>query len=256
MIYVGVPAYNERRTVGLLLWRVREILTRIERDFEMLVVDDASTDGTAGILDPYRRVLPLTVVRNPSRMGYAASVERLIREAVGRSAYPRRDAFVCLQADFSDAPETVPEMLRRFEGGVDLITVAREETAPSRSVRLARRGAAFLGRSLRTPLEISDPFHGFRMYRLFTLKRALEQVAADRLLRHRGWAANAELLMAVSPYVRQVDEVPAAAGGSRHVRASRFRAFPGLWSVYRMSRDRRLQGPRLSRDFAGAGVLR
>jgi hypothetical protein len=189
-------------------------------------------------------------------MGYAASVERLIREAVGRSAYPRRDAFVCLQGDFSDAPETVPEMLRRFEGGVDLITVARGETAPSRSVRLARRGAAFLGRSLRTPPEISDPFHGFRMYRLFTLKQALEQVAEDPLLRHRGWAANAELLMAVSPYVRQVDEVPAAAGGSRHVRASRFRAFPELWSVYRASRDRRLQGPRLSHDFAGAGVPR
>lgn len=247
MVYIGVPAYNERRTIGLMLWRVRAILTDLERDFEMLVVDDASTDGTSEALEPYRRVLPLTVFKQPRRMGYSASVERLLREAVQRSAYPKRDAFICMQGDFTDPPEAIPEMLKRFEGGIDLVAASgRREEAGPRSVRVARRASAALARSLPTPPEISDPFRGYRLYRLFVLKRALGRASDGPLLQHQGWAANAELLMSVWPHVRQVDELESEPDYSRRFRRSRFRALPELWSVFQASRDRRLHGLRLS----------
>lgn len=249
MIYIGVPAHNERSTVGLLLWRVRAILTELDRDFEMLVVDDASTDGTAEALEPYRRVLPLTVFQQPKRLGYAASVERLLREAVTRSAYPKRDALICMQGDFTDPPEVIPEMLKRFEGGVDLVAAAREwDASAPRAVRLAHRFSDFVSASLPTPPEISDPFRGYRLYRLFVLKRALSRTSTAGLLKHKGWAANAELLLSVWPHVRQVDELQTPVDYSRRFRDSRFRAVPQLWNLYQASRDRRLQGPRLSPD--------
>ncbi|MGH7733404.1 MAG: glycosyltransferase, partial [Gemmatimonadales bacterium] len=61
MIYVCVPCHNEAETVGLLLWKVRQVFSDFPREYQLLVGDDASTDQTAEVLRPYAKVLPLTV---------------------------------------------------------------------------------------------------------------------------------------------------------------------------------------------------
>lgn len=244
MIYVTIPVHNEQHTIGVLLWKIRSVLTEQGSDFGILVADDASTDATADVLEPYRRVLPLTVFRHEKRRGYAASLEHLLREAVARSEYPRRDAVLMLQADFTDGPEAIPEMVRRFQGGADLISgVASRDGRMPLGVRLARRGAAMLSRALPIPGEIQDPFCGFRLYRLMTLKKALSAGPSrdGRLLRHDGWAANAELLLTTRPYVRRAEQVEFRSDYDRRYRESRFRVLPELWSVYRAVRDRRLR---------------
>ena len=65
MIYVCIPSHNEAATVGLLLWKIRQVFAGFPREYQMLVLDDGSTDATAEILEPYSLVLPLTVVRHP-----------------------------------------------------------------------------------------------------------------------------------------------------------------------------------------------
>src|SRR5438876_10488287 len=82
MIYVCVPVHNEARTAGLVLWKVRQVFTAFPREYQLLVLDDASTDDTGEVLASYAKVLPMTVVTHRERRGYAASLEELLRLAL------------------------------------------------------------------------------------------------------------------------------------------------------------------------------
>lgn len=243
MVYVTLPVHNEEHTIGVLMWKIRKEFADLGRDFRILVVDDASTDGTAEVLEPYRRVLPLTVYRNATRQGYAASLERLIREAAGSSRYPKRDAVLVMQADFTDGPEMIPEMLRRFQGGADLVAGKSVDLREApRAVRLARLGAGLLVKPRGTAADVEDAFCGFRLYRLVALKRALADVpAGGALLRHEGWACSLELLAAVTPHLRSATQVDIATDYSRRYRKSRFRPLSTLWGLVKASRDPRLR---------------
>lgn len=250
VVYVTLPVHNEEHTIGVLMWKIRKVFADLDRDFRILVADDASTDGTADVLEPYRRVLPLTVFRSPTREGYAASLESLIREAVRRSRYPKRDAVLVMQADFTDGPEMIPELLRRFQGGADLVagrTVDARE-AP-RSVKFARLGAGMIARPPALANSEEDPYCGFRLYRLIALKRALRDVPDNgRLLRYDGWAASMELLTVVAPHLRSSAQVDIATDYTRRYRGSRFRALSTLWGLFRAARDPRLKRVPASRD--------
>lgn len=243
MIYIGIPVREERHTIGPLLWRIRELLYGGRREFHVLVCDDASGDGTRETLERYPRVLPMTLLRSDERRGYAASLERIVREAARRSGYPKRDALVTLQGDFTDAPERIPEMVRRFDGGADLVTLGAEEgEAEPRGRRWARAGARWLAGPLAGPPDIGDPFGTLRLYRLFVLVRALEErdEAGRPLLGGEGWAANAELLLQALPHARRVERVERGdpeVEGPRRYRESRFRPLSQVWEMARAGRD-------------------
>ena len=48
MIYICIPALNDAPTVGVLLWRIRQVMTEFRRDFHLIVLDDGSDPTTAG----------------------------------------------------------------------------------------------------------------------------------------------------------------------------------------------------------------
>src|ERR687884_70325 len=134
MIYICIPSYNEAATIGLLLWKVRQVFAGFPREYQLLVLDDGSTDATAEVLERYLRVLPLTVSRHRERMGYAGTIEELLRQAVERTDRPKRDAAVLMHADFAHSPQFIPDLVRRIESGADLVVAeARLEGESSRA---------------------------------------------------------------------------------------------------------------------------
>ncbi|NJD19369.1 MAG: glycosyltransferase, partial [Gemmatimonadetes bacterium] len=119
MIYICIPAHDEAATVGVLMWKLRRVLGEFGRDYRIVVHDDASSDGTDQVLARYRRSLPLTILRSGTRIGYGASVDRLLRHVVDEAPYPKRDCAVVLQADFTERPEDVVTLVKTLEGGAD-----------------------------------------------------------------------------------------------------------------------------------------
>src|SRR5690606_4267955 len=202
MLYLCIPARDEDATIGPLLWKIRRTMADFGRDYHVLVLDDGSRDATAETLERYRRVMPLTVLREESPIGYPRAVERLLREAVAESKYPKRDAAVVMQGDFSENPENLLTLMKAFEGGADVVAGRPEEDAADPSPgarRWVRAGARLvLGGAVRGA-PVSDPFCGLRAYRIVCLKKALRERGEVTVTSGDGWAANLELLSAILP---------------------------------------------------------
>src|SRR5206468_3678158 len=81
--------------------------TAFPREYELLVLDDASTDDTREVLASYAKVLPMTIVTHRERRGYARSLEELLRLALQRTDRPKRDCAITLHADFVHSPESM-----------------------------------------------------------------------------------------------------------------------------------------------------
>src|SRR4051794_856145 len=170
MIYVCIPSYDEAPTVGLLLWKIRQVFAAFPREYQLVVLDDGSTDSTAEVLEPYARVLPLTVVRHPERRGYAAAVESLLRRAVELTDRPKRDTAILMHADFGHSPQAIPDLVRRIESGADMVVAeGRIEGELSRIRQLLRRYAPLLLRGVVTVPGVRDIVSGYAAFRLIAL---------------------------------------------------------------------------------------
>jgi hypothetical protein len=243
LIYICIPTHNEQQTVGVVLWKLRQVLTEYPRDYQILVADDASTDKTQEVLEPYTRVLPLTVIRSETQQGYAASLEMLLREASRRSEYPKRDVIVTLQADFSEEPDDLVPLIKRMEAGADVALGTKVSAAPqTRLRRWARALSNFFARGQTWPEAVATPFDGFRAYRLHAVKNAIEARPGQRLLRYPGWAGHAELLRAVLPHARRVDAVEVEDRADRLQRPRRERPFAAALEVRAMMRNTEPEG--------------
>lgn len=208
MIYVCIPSYNEATTVGLLLWKIRQVFAGFPREYQLLVTDDGSTDATAEVLEPYARVLPLTVLHHERRRGYAATVEELLKLAVDRTDRPKRDCAILMHADFAHGPAFIPELVKRIESGADVVVAeGTVEGESSRGRRLVRRFAPWLLRGRVHAPGVRDVVSGFAAFRLVTLRNAF-RAQSGPLLTTDGWCANAELIGRTARVARRLETVP------------------------------------------------
>jgi glycosyltransferase involved in cell wall biosynthesis len=233
MIYICIPSYNEAPTIGLLLWKVRQVFAGFPREYQLLVLDDGSNDATAEVLERYTRVLPLTVTRHRDRLGYAGSVEELLRQAVEHTDRPKRDAAVLMHADFAHGPHFIPDLVRRIESGADLVIAEGTlKGEPSRTRRLVRRLAPVLLRGVVSIPGVSDVVSGFAIFRLVSLRNAFRS-GPPPLLSAQGWAANAELYERASRHARRVETIAAVERRDLRQRPSRTGAWDAAMTVWR-----------------------
>jgi dolichol-phosphate mannosyltransferase len=103
---VVVPIYNEEAVLPLFAARLRSTLDGSADPYEVVAVDDGSTDATPAVLAGLRRTWPeLRVIRLRRNSGHQA--------ALTAGLFHARGAFVAsIDADLQDPPEVIPEMLR------------------------------------------------------------------------------------------------------------------------------------------------
>ena len=128
LLSVIAPVYNERETVAEFCGRVESALGDIP--YELLLVDDGSTDGSTKILEQLAaddtRVHVISFSRN---FGHQAALTAGLDHAGG-------DAVVMIDSDLQDPPEVIQEMLLRWRNGADVVSAVREERAGEGRLKL------------------------------------------------------------------------------------------------------------------------
>jgi len=119
VISIVIPTYNEAGSLPTLVERLATALAG--RDWELIVVDDGSPDGTADLAAAMAPRLPVRVVRRPGKLGLASAVLDGFGAASG-------DVLVCMDADLSHPPEIVPRLADALADGADLAVGSRYVT--------------------------------------------------------------------------------------------------------------------------------
>ncbi|HWC03910.1 MAG TPA: glycosyltransferase family 2 protein [Methylomirabilota bacterium] len=159
MFSLLVPAYNEEGAVEGTVRTAHDVLTKAGIEFEIVVIDDGSTDGTAAILAG----LPLAhvrVIRHARNQGYGASLKTGIRRSRG-------EVLGMTDADGTYPVAALPELLKALrDGDADMVVGARRPG--SATIPLSRRPAKAIVTWLANALSgtrIPDVNSGLRVFR-------------------------------------------------------------------------------------------
>lgn len=128
-----IPVYNEAANLGALWERLRPVLERLGRPWEVVFVDDGSADDSLSILRQISEKSPgVHVVELARNFGQHSAVLAGFRQSRG-------DIVVTLDADLQDPPEEIPRLLEAIDAGNDVVGGWREERQDHAYRRIASR---------------------------------------------------------------------------------------------------------------------
>lgn len=118
---IVVPIYNEQENLPELYRRVREVMDSTNEPWELILVDDGSTDSSTALIRALaredKRIRPVIFARN---FGHQVAVTAGLD-------YSRGDAVVIIDADLQDPPELILEMAEKWKQGYEVVYAVRAE---------------------------------------------------------------------------------------------------------------------------------
>ena len=186
-VLAGIAAYNEARYVGSIVIQARQYVD------EVIVVDDGSTDNTAGVAE----LAGATVLRHAENRGKGAAIQSILAEAKKRNP----DVLVLLDADAQHDPNEIPVLIKPISEGFDLVIGSREaqEDKTPRYRRIGKK-VIFHSSRLASKTNVYDSESGFR---------ALSPKAINELeLKANGFAVESEMITLAADKELRITEVP------------------------------------------------
>ena len=129
MLSIVIPVHNEERSILPLYDRLTSVLDQIQRPYEILFVDDASTDRSFDLLaNLVETDAHLKVVRLRRNFGQTAALSAGFHEAKG-------NVVIAMDGDLQHAPEDIPALLEKIDAGYDIASGWRKNRVDNAILR-------------------------------------------------------------------------------------------------------------------------
>ena len=209
-VWIMLPAFNEEVGIASLVEKIGGMARQLDLNYEVVIVDDASTDSTAQIASQLSFHFPVTLVQHKVNQGLAGALRTGLEYVVRLGT--AGDKVVTLDADDTQPPATIPKMLTMIDEGYDVVIASRYQPG-SRTIgvpanRLAMTWFAKWLFKLITPIEgVWDYTCGFRVYRYDRLKEVMEHYG-DQFVSEPGFSCMVDVLLKMRPFNLVMGEVP------------------------------------------------
>lgn len=199
---VILPTYNEAGNIAIILGLILEMAEDHKLDFEVIVIEDNSPDGTAQIVEQLQKVYPNKIYlhKRPGKMGLGSAYMDGLKFCKGNFV-------VLMDADLSHHPKYLPEFIKKqIDSNADIVTGSRYLAKGgvygwNFKRKLTSCGANFLARFL-LGSPCSDMTGSFRLYK----KQVIEQIMAN--IFSKGYAFQMEIVVRAQHNKFSVEEVP------------------------------------------------
>lgn len=157
-VVVTLPAFNEGKTIGTVLSKIKEAMNNSGCTYQTLVVDDCSTDDTALVAKKSGAV----VYSHPKNYGLAES----FRTEIAKSLELKPDVIVHIDADSQYQPNEIPKLLKEIKKGYDIVLGSRFMGKIEEMPLVKRLGNIAFSKvvSQVSGINISDAQTGFRAF--------------------------------------------------------------------------------------------
>jgi len=177
LVSVVLSFRNEAENIPTLVARLGAAFAEQPVDYELIFVNDASTDRSLDLLIGERARNPRVKVLNMSRrFGVAEGVLAGMEAARG-------DAVVYMDADLQDPPELIPELIARWRAGSDVVHTIRTRRHGENALKMLATGMAYriiqFGSSIELPVDAGD----FKLLSRRVVDHLLKLREADPYLR-------------------------------------------------------------------------
>lgn len=171
-----IPVYNEEDNVCLLFKKIQTVCQTIDETYEVIFIDDGSTDGTFAILSELSEQEPqLAVIKFKGNAGQTAAMAAGFEFAKG-------ERIISMDGDLQNDPADIPKLLEKLDEGYDLVCGWRKERKDNVWLRLIPSMVAnwIIGKVTRVP--IHDNGCSLKAYRASVIKQVLLYGDMHRLI--------------------------------------------------------------------------
>lgn len=162
-ISIIIPVYNEEKSIGPLHSAVKKTISRVTNSYELIFIDDGSTDNTFFILKKLKsKHKQIKLIKFKKNFGKAAALAAGFKLAKG-------DIIITMDGDLQDDPTEIPNFISKINEGYDLISGWKYDRKDPLSKKIASKIFNFLTRIL-TGVHLHDFNCGFKAYRRNVVK--------------------------------------------------------------------------------------